>query len=159
MTNSIDTFIAEFAEIQAQFQRDAQVKLKELFNEFWEKNPGVKTVIWTQYAPYFNDGDPCTFNVQDAFFTNAEGEDLEDINYEEYEGEKEDIWIEYYFDSRWCKVVPEEVGVDVESCDHLRKLLCSSVMEDTMKAMFGEDNRILASREGFEVEDYRESHD
>jgi hypothetical protein len=159
MTTSIDAFIAEFAEIQAQFQRDAQVKLKELFNEFWEKNPGIKTVFWTQYSPYFNDGDPCTFSVSDALFTNAEGEDLNDINYEDYEGEKEDIWVEYSFDPRWCKVVPEEAGIDVESCDHLRKLLCSSVMESTMEAMFGPDNKVYATRQGFKVEDYSESHD
>ncbi|QGT54384.1 hypothetical protein b3_0140 [Synechococcus phage B3] len=159
MTNSIDTFIEEFTEIQAEFQKQAQVKLKELFTEFWEKNPGVKAAFWTQYAPYFNDGDPCTFSVHDTLFTNAEGEDLDDINCEDYEGEKEDIWVEYSFDPRWCKVVPEEAGVDVESCDHLRRLLCSSVMKDVMKAMFGEDSKVYATREGFKIEEYGENHD
>jgi hypothetical protein len=159
MTNSIDTFIAEFAKIQEQFKLDAQVKLKEVFSEFWEKNPGIKTVLWTQYAPYFNDGDPCEFGVNDASFTNAEGADVDDIHYEEYDGDKEDIWVECSFDPRWCKLVPEAIGVDVESCSHLSKLLCSDILEDVMEAMFGPDSRVIATREGFDVEDYGGQHD
>jgi hypothetical protein len=160
MTNSIDAFIAEFTEIKAQFQRDAQVKLKEVFAEFWEKNPGIKTVIWTQYAPYFNDGEPCKFSVCDACFTNAEGSDLNNVSkWGEYDGDKEDIWVESSFDPRWCKLVPEAIGVNVESCSYLSKLLCSDVLEDVMEAMFGSDSKIYATRAGFEVEDFGGKHD
>jgi len=55
--------------------------------------------------------------------------------------------------------VPEEIGVDAESCKHLTKLLCSSIMEDTMEAMFGSDSKIIATRQGFDVEDYSGEHD
>jgi hypothetical protein len=28
-------------------------------------DPGIQAISWKQYAPYFNDGDPCTFSVRD----------------------------------------------------------------------------------------------
>ena len=160
MTNSIDAFIAEFTEIKAQFQRDAQVKLKEVFAEFWEKNPGIKTVLWTQYAPYFNDGDPCEFSVNDVHYTNAEGSDLDNMSgWGEYNGDKEGIWVESSFDPRWSELVPEAIGVDAESCSYLSKLLCSDVLEDVMEAMFGSDSKIYATREGWILVDFGGEHD
>ena len=32
-----------------------------LFNQY----PEVESVSWTQYTPYFNDGDSCTFSVRE----------------------------------------------------------------------------------------------
>lgn len=36
--------------------------------EFLEDNPEVKGVSWTQYTPYFNDGDACIFDVNEFSF-------------------------------------------------------------------------------------------
>src|SRR5687768_12752869 len=38
---------------------------------------GVEAVIWHQYTPYFNDGDPCTFSVygEGVFLTGSEDDD------------------------------------------------------------------------------------
>lgn len=43
--------------------------------------PGVENIYWTQYTPYFNDGDPCTFGVYFEPYINynvEEGGDPED---------------------------------------------------------------------------------
>ena len=38
-----------------------QAKLQEIFKEevrdFFENNPDIKTILWTQYTPYWNDGE------------------------------------------------------------------------------------------------------
>lgn len=43
---------------------------KEAFSEylkdFFEQNPGVQKIQWTQYTPYFNDGDECVFRYYSA---------------------------------------------------------------------------------------------
>jgi len=149
MSQSLDLLIQEFTEQQERFQKVAQERLKEYFAEFWEKNPAIKAVHWSQYAPYFNDGDPCTFRVHDPYFTNAEGDDLDDLtSWGEYDGEKDGVWSDQD---------PKFDGVDVESTQSLAKLLTSGVMEPIMKIMFGSDNVIVATREGFSV-DYAE-HD
>lgn len=150
--SSIQEFIDEYTKFQAEFQAKAQKKIKEIFTAFWEKNPAIKAVIWTQYAPYFNDGDPCTFSVYDSYFTNAEGEDLNQISGEEYEGENESVWVEYSFGGPYDGDTPE--GVDVDSTKELSKFLCSSALEDAMKATFGDDCRVVATREGFQIEEY-----
>lgn len=144
MSQSLDLLIQEFTEQQEKFQRVAQERLKEYFVEFWEKNPAIKAIHWSQYAPYFNDGDPCTFSVHDPYFTNAEGDDLDDLSrWGEYDGEKEGVWSD---------LGPEFDGVNVESTQSLAKLLTSSVMEPIMEIMFGSDNVIVATRTGFSVD-------
>jgi hypothetical protein len=144
MSQSLDLLIQEFTEQQERFQKVAQERLKEYFVEFWEKNPAIKAIHWSQYAPYFNDGDPCTFSVHDPYFTNAEGDDLDDLtSWGEYDGEKDEVWSDQD---------PKFDGVNVESTHSLAKLLTSSVMEPIMKIMFGSDNVIVATRAGFSVD-------
>lgn len=151
--SSIQTFIDDYKKFQAEFQAKAQDKIKEIFEAFWEKNPAIKAVIWTQYAPHFNDGDPCVFSVNDPHFTNAEGEDLYDVSrWGEYEGDNEDIWSNYYFGGDYGTPAPE--GVDEASTKELSNFLCSSVLSSAMEATFGSDSSVIATRQGFRVEYY-----
>ena len=41
-------------------------------------NPAVAGVRWTQYTPYFNDGDPCTFSVHGLEISLVGHEDIVD---------------------------------------------------------------------------------
>lgn len=158
MTQSLDSLIQDFISYQEQFRKLATEKLKEFFVKFWEENPAIKAVTWNQYAPYHNDGDPCEFSVNDPYFTNAEGKDLEGIpSGGEYDGEKEDIWSEYLFTCKYGGVIPE--GVDPVSTKSLSSLLTSKVMEPIMEATFGSDNTVIATREGFQVNDFSGDHD
>ena len=45
-------------------------------------------------------------------------------------------------------------GVDVASCELLDKILQSSEMEDVMLAMFDNHVRVIATRTGFDVDEY-----
>lgn len=53
--------------------------LKPLF-----EYPGVESIYWTQYTPYFNDGDPCVFHVHFEPYINYDTE--EDGDPEDQEG-------------------------------------------------------------------------
>lgn len=37
-----------------------------MFKSFFERFPEVYCVCWTQYSPYFNDGEPCRFGVNES---------------------------------------------------------------------------------------------
>ena len=39
--------------------------INEFFAPIFTANPALKAVKWTQYTPYFNDGEPCVFSVYD----------------------------------------------------------------------------------------------
>lgn len=65
--------------------------LKDIFNEFFEKNPQFKALHWTQYVPYFMDGDPCEFGVNDIFVA-LEGAELNSDNWVYRSPEDEYNW-------------------------------------------------------------------
>jgi len=159
--NTMNELIEQFEEFQREFQTRARAEISKMFEKFWELNPEINAVVWTQYAPYFNDGEPCTFSVNDCVFTNAiEPEDLDYIRWEDYDGEKEDIWactlwgLKYLNDNG---VNPE--GFNKGSMEALSKMLCNSAFEGPMLGMFGGDNRVIATRNGFQVEDYGGNHE
>lgn len=158
---AFDQLIADTAEVHRKFQVQAQALFKEITKEVFEKNPGITGIIWNQYTPYFNDGDSCEFRVNDATFTNAPVEELCDIHYGEYEGETEGVWSadnirsvlerDYYLETK--ELILASGGVDLDSCDLFSKVILSSEMEPVMEAMFGDHVKVIATREGFEVED------
>lgn len=47
--------------------------LGEIMKIFFEANPQVASISWTQYTPYFNDGDACEFDVGERRFTIRDG--------------------------------------------------------------------------------------
>jgi hypothetical protein len=82
-------------EVQAQIDaltKEAREKSSELFTNgaktLFEQYPMVESVHWTQYTPYFNDGEECTFS---AYCPNRDSEwgDLL-FNGSEYEGDELD---------------------------------------------------------------------
>jgi hypothetical protein len=55
-------------ELNKQMREKSKDLMKEAFREFFAKyDEIVKNVYWTQYTPYFNDGEVCEFSVNDAF--------------------------------------------------------------------------------------------
>lgn len=76
--------------LKAEMQENSKILMKEAFREFLEKYDVVDNIFWTQYTPYFNDGESCEFSVGDAYLVLKDDEDAC-----EYEGssltDKEDI--------------------------------------------------------------------
>ena len=151
LQSAFDKLLNEQRELQKKFQTTAQALFKETTKEFFDKNPGVTAIVWTQYTPYFNDGDTCEFNVNDATFTNAP--DPENVRWGDYDGDEEKAadGSEIFAWESWGDA-PE--GLNVEMCKAFDRMICSSEMEDVMKAMFGDHVKVVATREGFDVDDY-----
>jgi hypothetical protein len=105
------------------------------------------------------------FNVNTPTFTNATGNDLRDVTgYGEYDGDNDDIWavdnLKYvlnsgrdYYESDRRKILAGP-AVDVESCDLFSSMIQSSEFEDVMLAMFDNHSKVIATRDGFDVEEY-----
>lgn len=168
LKTKFDELIAEQKELARKFQVTAQSLFKETTKEFFEKNPAVKAVVWTQYTPYFNDGSTCEFGVNEPSFTNAEGEDLDEVSpYGEYDGGKENIWVveEWSIDSVFDKTKEwmadtrkaiEASGaiLNPQMCKEFSSILRSGDFESVMKAMFGDHVKVVATKDGFDVEEY-----
>jgi hypothetical protein len=164
LQTAFDQLIADQAELQRKFQTQAQALFKDITKEFFAKNPGITGVVWTQYTPYFNDGDTCEFRVHDATFTNAPVDELDAVRWGEYDGDQENVWAcenigyvlesdrDYYKSTR--DMILAAGGVDPDSCKMFNKAIGSSEMESVMLAMFGDHVKVIATREGFDVDDY-----
>ena len=59
ITNKFKLLEENYVKLKQQFQTEAQVIFKDVFKNFFDKNPAITAVIWNQYTPYFNDGDTC----------------------------------------------------------------------------------------------------
>ena len=93
----LDTLKSEHASLKSrinalkeEMQENSKVLMKEAFREFLEKYDVVDNIFWTQYTPYFNDGESCEFSVGDVHLVLKGDEDAC-----EYEGspitDKDDI--------------------------------------------------------------------
>ena len=135
------------ADAKKKAKEEGQAALKEAFLELFEVQPKLKGVYWTQYTPYFNDGEPCYFRVNEAYLS-AEWTKEEDA-----EHSSDDMHFEY--PSTW-KATDEEKATKEPVYKAVRELF-AAIPDEVMEATFGDHVEVIATREGFEVNDY--SHD
>lgn len=156
--NEPSTKISEMLELHNQQKKNTQETLQQelngSFKSFFDENPTVKTVHWTQYSPHFNDGEPCEFSVHDAYFTSTPHTELNDR--EHAWGEEDPGILEK---KRWCSKTKEyvETGIDpilVENMKKLYSIIYDSSMEDVLNSAFGDGYWVKAHSGGFEVEDF-----
>jgi hypothetical protein len=146
----IEVLIEEFKKSQEEFKAKAMASLKKLFADTFEAFPETKFISWTQFAPYFNDGDECIFRVHPITASNA---NPEDVRYGEYIGDEdtdESFWV---YDADYGSYdVPSNEAED--AFDSLSNLIQSDELEDILRSTFGNHVRVIATREGFTTESY-----
>lgn len=128
-------------ELQEEKNKLIEKEFQEGCKEIFKNHPCVVSWSWTQYTPYFNDGDTCHFSVHEDFnltYTNEDGEEVE----EEY------IWEE-------APGLPAAVKKACKDIGALLGILCSDY--DTALNLFGDHARVVVYRDKIEVEEY--SHD
>jgi hypothetical protein len=105
----------------------------EASNEVFNKYPNIESFSWTQYTPYFNDGDECTFSAQTKYpqLTFTDGTEI-DINYGKGDADTE--------------VVAKEIAAV--------KTLLAQVDESDYEEMFGDHVRVVVSRKGAKIEGF-----
>ena len=138
---------ADFEIIKAKYIEETKEALSPLLSEFFDANPEVETVTWDQYAPHFNDGEPCLFDVHEMYWTVSENSELpeEDI-------ERVTEWDEKLSTGSWC----------TSECSERTKQVANAVSElesvlhadsDFCEEMYGSDATVVISRDGISIEE------
>ena len=90
LLDTVETMNRELEDLRKKYE----AKSKELFHsatkEFFETTPEIESIYWTQYTPFFNDGEECVFSRNDVYYTIASpvsSDDDEDEDYEDDDGE------------------------------------------------------------------------
>ena len=91
----INDYEAKRKELHAQLKEKGSKFFEPVFQKFFDSDPIIESVSWTQYTPYFNDGDECTFSSHIEYPSfNCDGdfqEYPEEWDYEEYK-KHEKLW-------------------------------------------------------------------
>lgn len=180
MTNDYRSFLGVrvVGDINESSGRVAQRPLSELepLIRAVLNDPGIDSFGWTQYTPYFNDGEPCVFGVGEVWVKPVgEGEEKADENEddEEYEDEEENERLgmrynsnhplgnaewEYYGHSipRKRRISSHE-GPDRERymrCWELSEAISSGEFDDVLLEAFGDHATIKVSARQITVDHY-----
>lgn len=151
ITKTLEELNSELDAAKNAYRERAKELLNQSFKEFFDANPTVRVFGWRQYTPYFNDGDPCEFQCQleCSFASNAE--DYTNIQYGEYEGESESVWIDDGdYGSFNEELIPEDTLGNIQD---LRETLMK-INEDIFLEVFGDHVTVYATRDGFDVQEY-----
>jgi len=153
---SLDKLMSKYEAQKAKFVAEAKSAFAVFVKELFKEIPDLNVVKWTQYTPYFNDGDTCEFSVNSPTFSNAK-DASEVCSYGEYDGSDENVWC---FDSVYGDV-PEAVKAKKKQFENFSNTITSGSLEDVLYDMFGDHTEVTIVRNGnditIESEEY--SHD
>jgi len=149
---TFNTTIDEFTSSVRKLEEDLKVRASNLFKEAVKELfvflPDVKAVTWTQYTPYFNDGDECFFRLNEVVYVTGapEGEEVVDYAASNSPYELEDS------DCAFTEYDLEKGSEKREIVKSFEKLLSS--MENQLKATFGDHVQVIVSPDKVIVNEY-----
>jgi|SRR5690606_7729253 len=155
---------AKYQAIKKEMEENGKSALKEVFSIFFEKHPEIKGIVWTQYTPYFNDGEACTFSVGSPHFKiHPKKLSIMDpeIRKEFFRYSKEEEYTEdpfadtykqcyLYALKRKKNKTPEEQALVDDSKDIIEAFSLDEIFE----SVFGDHVKVIASKKGFKIEEY-----
>jgi hypothetical protein len=143
MTIDYDADLGEMATAKRQYEAVMKAKGKSAITaavtRFLDAHPKAEAVRWTQYTPHFNDGDACTFSVNEPSVKLGGDEDGDEDGF-------------YYGYSLTYENSDPERKTMKRDLDGLHSAL--SEIEDAVQLAFGDGYLITATRAGVEVEEY-----
>jgi hypothetical protein len=148
ITQISEEFIDSYNKIYEELKQKGQENLKEVFKIFWEANPNVNVVCWSQYTPYYMDGEKCVFRINDIMISNLNDKSQFNLlNWGEYDGDDESVWVT----DSWGE---KSSYFDAAMANQLDNFIHSSAMEEILNSLFGDHCIVFATREGFYSEQY-----
>lgn len=186
ITNKIAEQNAKLEEMRKAHMKSIQTDFNEIIKLFFDECPKIQAVIWTQYTPYFNDGDECVFSVNEPYFItkNFDREDL--LNPYEYEDDDKYVtlkipsytanwdeeiacnkaelakptasdWVKGYYPKRIAAL--EQMKIDFPEYDVKIKAFANLLEEneDLLKEVYGDDAAVYLTPNEVVIEEY--AHD
>lgn len=153
MTSSLFDALNQTTKKLSEARALALAQAKETFapalKEFMTLHPEIAQLRWTQYRPYFNDGEACLFSVHELEFLPV-GNDPNGETDEEVDDTEAD-WF-----TTWSDKPPE--GVSATTYQAVRDLSAMIQGNDELlEAVFGDHCRVIVTPDDVTVEEY--SHD
>jgi len=105
--------LAAFNEKKQAFVAELRKEFPSMFTELFAQAPKLKSVSWTQYTPYFNDGDSCEFSAHtDDLYVNGSNSNYDDDDYDDEDEDAISVNPSIYVTLR----TEEDVRINKEMC-------------------------------------------
>jgi hypothetical protein len=149
---SIQQVVDKANALKAEMKTIGVESFKEMLTGIFSRHPTLMSLRWSQYTPHFNDGDPCTFNVNDIEAEFIAGTLLakkfdksKDWPTEDESAQEGEFYVSWNFSKQHADLSKEigEIGN------------VFSTVEDLMLTVFGDGVQVTVTRDGeIEIEDY-----
>lgn len=130
-------FIERAKRAQEKLVEEGKGIIHQVIHEFMEQNPKVISLRWTQYTPYFNDGEPCEFGINTP--------QVQLLDAPDNAGDRKDGFQEAWdiaYEAKNAKQTKPPI------CDALEELEGSfNGLESSMKAVFGDHVQVTVGRD------------
>jgi len=172
--------LAAFEEKKQAFVAELRQEFPTMFSDIFATAPNLKSVSWTQYTPYFNDGDTCEFSahVSDLDINGRSEYDDDDEDDTDYISIRPTIYkkLQTEEDIRINKELAEKCkytwytscGIGEEGLTYNPKYdadadrasseiseVLSSIPDDFLRDLFGDHTRVTIYADGsLDTEDY-----
>ena len=129
---SFGDLLHDVAKLRRQIEDRVGLYGKELLiveiRAFFDRHPQVDGIRWSQFTPYFNDGEPCYFSVNEPLLL------ITDLTEEEQQACDDEFWLGSwnYINSR------RELFEDIPNVFD----------EDTLRELFGDHAQVTIHRDG-----------
>lgn len=149
MFEALNDLVEKQKEFKKEMMKSGKAAVKAALKEIFDNFPQIEALRWTQYTPYFNDGDACTFSVNEVDLKLVDREIDPELDDDEA---GEDGWIDSYSIDE-VKFIKD---------NDLRKAITKIVkqfedaiqsMDEAMEESFGDHVRVIATRSSIEVEE------
>jgi hypothetical protein len=130
--NLVDEYDAKIKAMREELSNEFKKQFKVISTEIFAAHPEIIKFGWTQYTPYFNDGDACVFRYN-SMHVCVDPDTADDSIYD---------WEEMWGDT--AKKYPELKKFE----DVLSK------SEDILLAMFGDHVQVTVTPKGIDTEEF-----
>ncbi len=137
-----DEIAASKAKLAAFAKDEGKSAIGAAFAKCFEPPTNLKSISWTQYTPYFNDGEACTFGVNDP-------ELIAEIDGNEEEFSLYDLKREP--GSQWYNGAREKLGN--QACASFQETW-GKLNDEIMLAVFGDHVKVTITKDEVSVEEY-----
>lgn len=125
LQEEFSAFKAQVEELRQKLQKVGEEFITQRLKEMFAKYPKLEKISWSQYTPYFNDGETCEFSSNHDY-AEIEGEGYSYQSEEHNEIEEEFSKFMSQFDDELLKnlfgdhvrIVVDREGITIEEHDH-----------------------------------------
>lgn len=140
----------ELDKLREEYTMKFRKEFHSIIKAFFDDVPEVQAVVWSQYTPYFADGVPCIFSVNDRYYV-TKNFDIDDRQNPYYYDDEEYASVCMW---SWTKQDKPEFISDVswEKIQEFDEVISDN--EDLMEELYGDHAAVYLTKESVIVDEY-----